>query len=100
MIRKDLEAAGIPYRDASDRVADFHALRHTFITRLARSGVAPAVAKSLARHSTITLTMDHYTHTFIEDERSALARLPGLGANAGSQPPVRATGTGDALRSC
>ncbi|MFO8013862.1 MAG: site-specific integrase, partial [Phycisphaerae bacterium] len=45
MIRKDLEAADIPYRDASDRVADFHALRHTFITRLARSGVAPAVAK-------------------------------------------------------
>ena len=28
MPRKDLEAAGIPYRDASDRVVDFHALRH------------------------------------------------------------------------
>jgi len=34
MLRKDLQAAGIPYRDASDRVADFHTLRHTFITRL------------------------------------------------------------------
>jgi hypothetical protein len=45
--------------DGSGRVVDFHALRHTFITRLARSGVAPAVAKSLARHSTIVLTMDH-----------------------------------------
>ena len=42
MLRKDLEAAGIPHRDASDRVADFHALRHTFITRVARPGVAPA----------------------------------------------------------
>ena len=59
LLRKDLQAAGIPYRDASDRAADFHALRHTFITRLARSGVAPAVANSLARHSTITLTMNH-----------------------------------------
>jgi len=59
MLRKDLQAAGIPYRDASDRVADFHTLRHTFITRLARSGVVPAVAKSLARHSGPTLTMDH-----------------------------------------
>jgi hypothetical protein len=59
----------------------FHALRHTFITRPARSGVAPAVAKSLARHSGLSLTMDHYTHTFIEDERSAPARLPGPGAS-------------------
>ena len=59
--------------------------------RLARSGAAPAVAKSLARHSTITLTMDHYTHTFIEDERSALARLPGLGMNLAA----RATGSDD-----
>jgi hypothetical protein len=41
--------------------------------------MAFAVAKSLARHSTITLTMNHYTHTFIEDERSALARWPGVG---------------------
>ncbi len=83
--------------DGSGRVVDFHALRHTFITRLARSGVVPAVAKSLARHSTITLTMDHYTHTFIEDERSALARLPELGTKAGAKEYVRATGTDDAL---
>jgi len=26
--------------------------------------------------------MDHYMHTCIEDERSALARLPGLGVKA------------------
>ena len=37
MIRHDLDAAGIPYRDASDRVADFHALRHSYITALAMS---------------------------------------------------------------
>ncbi len=87
--RSDFLAA----RDASDRVVDFHALRHTFITRLARSGVAPAVAKSLARHSTITLTMDHYTHTLIEDERSALARLPELGARTQGRKPQEARGT-------
>ncbi len=84
-------------RDAAGRVADFHALRHSFLTRLARSGLAPAVAKSLARHSTITLTMDHYTHTLIEDERSALARLPGLGAKGIPEENGRATGTDDAL---
>jgi integrase len=79
--------------DGSGRVVDFHALRHTFITRLARSGVAPAVAKSLARHSTIVLTMDHYTHTLIGDERAALDRLPAIGLGAPAPAAVRATGT-------
>ena len=74
---------------------DFHALRHTFITRLARSGVAPAVAKSLARHSTITLTMDHYTHTLIGDERAALDRLPSMIPAPPGREAARATGTYD-----
>jgi integrase len=77
--------------DASGRVVDFHALRHTFITRLARSGVAPAVAKTLARHSTIVLTMDHYTHTLIEDERAALDRLPALRLTSHSPKALAAT---------
>jgi integrase len=41
MFQADLEAAGIPYRDESGRVADFHALRHTFITNLANGGYTP-----------------------------------------------------------
>ena len=60
MLRKDLKRAGIPYRDEQGRFADFHALRHTFISSLARCGVHPAKAKELARHSTITLTMDMF----------------------------------------
>jgi integrase len=79
--------------DGSGRVVDFHALRHTFITRLARSGVVPAVAKSLARHSTIVLTMDHYTHTLIGDERAALDRLPSINAARANVAPLAATGT-------
>jgi len=78
--------------DRSGRVVDFHALRHTFITRLARSGVVPAVAKSLARHSTIVLTMDHYTHVLIEDERAALDRLPEICLTTSIPTSVRATG--------
>jgi len=85
------------YHDASNRVADFHALRHTFITRLARSGVAPAVPKSLARHSTIVLTMDHYTHTLIGDERAALDRLPRIEPSAPEREAARATGTDHAV---
>ncbi|MCX5670458.1 MAG: hypothetical protein NTU94_03950 [Planctomycetota bacterium] len=74
-------------------MVDFHALRHMFITRLARSGVVPAVAKSLARHSTIVLTMDHYTHTLIGDERAALDRLPSIEAPRADQAALAPTGT-------
>ncbi len=66
------------YCDDAGRYADFHALRHTYITRLARSGVHPSVAQKLARHGTIRLTMDHYTHTLVSDERAALATLPAI----------------------
>jgi len=82
-------------RDTSGHVADFHALRHTFITRLARSGVTPAVAKSLARHSTIMLTMDHYTHTVIGEERAALDRLHTLTPPTTTPEAAKATGTYD-----
>ena len=93
MLRVDLEAAGIPYADEEGRVMDFHGLRHTFITRLARSGVMPAEAKALARHSTITLTMDHYTHTLIADERAALERVPDIDATPATNETMAATGT-------
>ena len=64
--------------NASGEVADFHALRHTFITMLASSGVHPKVAQQLARHSTITLTMDRYSHTRLVDLNSAVENLPSL----------------------
>jgi integrase len=83
----------LSYRDASDQVADFHALRHTFITRLAQSNVAPSVAKTLARHSTITLTMDHYTHTLIGDSRAALESLPAVKPADLELEEAEATGT-------
>ena len=50
MFRADVEAAGILYRDDAGRVADFHSLRHTFITNLANAGVHPKTAQTLARH--------------------------------------------------
>jgi integrase len=78
ILRHDLRAAEIDYVDATGRVLDFHALRHTFITSLARSGVHPLKAKELARHSTITLTMDVYSHVETEELRTALETLPAL----------------------
>ena len=91
MLRVDLEAAWIPYRDEQGRFLDFHSLRHSFVSRLARSGIMPAVAKDLARHSTITLTMDRYTHGVVGNGAAALNALPDLSAPACET--ARRTGT-------
>lgn len=72
------EPHAIPYRDDQGRQFDSHALRHQFISMLAAAGVHPKTAQELARHSRITLTMDHYTHVGIRDLSSALNTLPGL----------------------
>jgi integrase len=76
IIRRDLAAAGIPYEDEHGEVIDFHGLRHTFISALAASGVRPKAAQELARHSTITLTQDYYTHLQLRDQVGALDMLP------------------------
>ena len=76
MLRKDLEQAGIPYIDDRGHYADFHALRKTFITNLARAGVYPKTAQLLARHSDINLTMNTYTMLGICDQASAVESLP------------------------
>jgi integrase len=95
MLRLDLEVAGIPYRDSDGRVADFHALRHSYITLLERSGVSPKLAQELARHSDIRLTMNVYTHARLHDLAGAVEGLPAL---LPADPPtqaqnLRATGT-------
>jgi integrase len=65
--------------DPAGCVADFHSLRHGFITYLVTANVPPKVAQTLARHSTITLTMDRYTHLGVTDLVGALLRLPDIG---------------------
>jgi len=81
--RQRRESTGfLTYRDDSGRVADFHALRHTFISNLAASGVHPKTAQMLARHSTITLTMDRYTHSYHGEQSAALEVLPDLSTPA------------------
>jgi integrase/recombinase XerD len=66
------------YRDHDGRCADFHSLRHTFITNLSRSGVSPKLAQELARHSDINLTMGIYTHLSLRDWAAALRDMPSI----------------------
>ncbi len=74
-LRRDLRAAGIPYRTEAGYV-DFHSLRHTYITRLVRSGVSPATARLLARHTDVNLTLKAYTHLGVVDTARAVPSLP------------------------
>ncbi len=81
------------YEDRDGRVADFHSLRHTYITNLVRGGVQPKVAQQLARHSTITLTMDRYTHVVLLEKAEALRVLPQLSPSESASDRKQATGT-------
>ena len=92
MLLADLEAAEIPYATDSG-FADFHSLRHTFISNLVAVGVHPKLAQQLARHSTITLTMDRYSHVGLLDMTTALESLPVV--TAPESQTMRATGTTD-----
>ncbi len=78
ILRRDLAAAGIPFRDDRGRTIDVHALRHTTATMLSRAKVSPRVAQEFMRHSDIKLTMQTYTDPRLLDEAEALAALPDI----------------------
>ena len=65
------------YCDHDSLFADFHSLRHLFITSLERAGVSPKMAQTLARHSDIRLTLGVYTHVELPDCSAAIESLPG-----------------------
>ncbi len=89
------KSAFLSYIDDRGRVADFHALRMTFITNLSRSGVSPKTAQTLARHSDINLTMNTYTSLGVMDQAAAVESLPPIpsGSNDRDEQRQRATGT-------
>ncbi|MHC4402229.1 MAG: tyrosine-type recombinase/integrase [Planctomycetota bacterium] len=98
MLKRDLDAAGIPYVDDSGLFADFHALRHSFISLITSGGVHPKIARRLARHSDVNLTMSRYSHTLLEDEARGLESLPQFpsllgGSSERHRDVLRATGT-------
>ncbi len=90
-LQTDIKAAKIKGLDDPKRPLDFHSLRHTFLTNLARAGVHPKTAQALARHSTISLTLDRYTHVSLGDEVRAVEALPDLSGSPG--PKLKPTGT-------
>jgi integrase len=75
-----LRRAGIPKHRVDGKKLDIHALRHTFATRLARSGAPLMHAQRLLGHSDPKLTAQIYTHLDAEDLRGAIDGmvLPGI----------------------
>ena len=97
MLRIDLDAAGVPYVvEGPDGPlhADFHALRHSYIALLDRSGATLKEAMHLARHSDPKLTMAVYGRARLHDLSETVQRLPSLldGPDSGC-PVLTATGT-------
>jgi len=70
------ESDYLQYQDENGMYADFHANRHTFISNLAKSGVSPKVAQTMARHSDINLTMNVYSHVNMDEQAAAISELP------------------------
>lgn len=63
-----LEHCGVPK-------VRFHDLRHTFASLLLESGESPKVIQELLGHSTITTTMDIYTHITKKGKVGAMQKL-------------------------
>jgi len=89
----------LTYQDSEGRYADFHALRHTYLSRLGRSGASPKAMQRLARHTTVELTLGRYTHANLYDLAGAVDGMPRLPIDDDSNDdqtaavPLRATGT-------
>jgi integrase len=76
--KSDLIAAGVEFINAKGYRADFHSLRHTLATNLARAGTAPRVAMEIMRHSDMRLTAKTYTDAGLLPVADAVLKLPSL----------------------
>jgi integrase len=75
--RTECEKSGFcKYKDDAGRFADFHALRHTYVSRLVKSNASVKVCQELARHSDPKLTLGVYSHVGLVDTAAALDGLP------------------------
>lgn len=77
VLSRALRRAGIAKHDASGRHLDFHSLRYTFCTVLAKT-LPIQVVKLLMRHKDINLTARVYMDLGVEDVAAEVLKLPRL----------------------
>ncbi len=75
LFQDDLKAAGVVY-EVDGKYADFHALRHSFVSNVVKGGATVKEAQTLARHSTPGLTLGVYAHIGLNDIRRVIDGLP------------------------
>lgn len=71
-----LKRAGVSYKDALGRQADFHAIRRSLNTHMAQNGVDAHTRKEIMRHSELRLTLDVYTDSAVLPTVAAIEALP------------------------
>ena len=71
-----LKRAGVSYKDALGRQADFHAIRRSLNTHMAQNGVDAHTRKEIMRHSELRLTLDVYTDLTALPTVAAIEKLP------------------------
>jgi integrase len=69
-----LAAAEIPYQDERGRYADFHSLRHRFLTKAWETGDAAPTVMALAQHKDLKTTM-RYTHADTSAQLTAIQKM-------------------------
>src|SRR5262245_42830342 len=97
MLRLELDACGIPYAvEGPDGplYADFHALPHSYVAMLDRTGVTLKEAMALARHSDPKLTMKRYGKPQLHDLGAKIERLPSLRPTGLATEPAAQSATG------
>lgn len=89
-LRKDAAYAGLELIDEHGRRLDFHALRSTCATMLARAGVGLQLAGRLMRHTSPQMTARHYTKLGRADLRDGSNQLAALlfKATAAAEAPA------------
>lgn len=55
-----------------------HILRHTFATRALEEGIPPKVVQEILGHSSITMTLDLYTHVMPQTKAREMQKLEGI----------------------
>ncbi len=97
--RSQAESDFLMVEDHAGRVADFHALRTTYISCLTKGGASVKQAQALARHSDPRLTYGTYSPLRIDDTATALAFLPDDDGpeSAAESAKLQPTGTDDTV---
>ncbi len=92
MLRCDLAAAGIEYRDQSGLVFDFHALRCQMATNADAAGASDGVIQKRLRHSSRALTQKYIRPRAVDIDAVA-GMLPSLKPTNERPEALAATGT-------